>query len=193
MFLLLSLFSFCLFPISSSIFQYFNYPRTQPLPCHCVLYLILVCSQGHITPLIMGQNRQLPSTRTWPKSPKSSVSPVGVNTSPKLQNPNSSFAIPKVLPKILNATYVNHDEVLYEILNSTTIYFDEIVELSNSQFDPQVDPPWKKQKFVVDGIGKKPCKESYDSSKKNLSRMGSKITMGQGVNCCWWDYPDYEV
>jgi hypothetical protein len=32
-------------------------PRTQPLPCHCVLYLILICSQGHITILIVGQNR----------------------------------------------------------------------------------------------------------------------------------------
>jgi hypothetical protein len=32
-------------------------PRTQPLPCHFVLYLILICSQGCIALLIVGQNR----------------------------------------------------------------------------------------------------------------------------------------
>ncbi len=31
-------------------------PRTQPLPCHCVLYLIMICSQGHVTILIVSQN-----------------------------------------------------------------------------------------------------------------------------------------
>jgi hypothetical protein len=32
-------------------------PRTQHLPCHCVLYLIPICSQGHIIFLKVGQNR----------------------------------------------------------------------------------------------------------------------------------------
>ncbi len=31
-------------------------PRTQPLPYHCVLYLILICSQGCIVFLIVDQN-----------------------------------------------------------------------------------------------------------------------------------------
>jgi hypothetical protein len=32
------------------------------------------------------------------------------------------------------------------------------VELSNSWFDPQVDPPGKIHKLIVDGIGQKPHK-----------------------------------
>jgi hypothetical protein len=36
------------------------------------------------------------------------------------------------------------------------------VALSNSQYDPL----GKKQKLGVDGIGKKPCKKSYDSNRK---------------------------
>jgi hypothetical protein len=72
------------------------------------------------------------------------VSPTRAITSPKLQNPSSSFAIPKVLLRIPNVINVVPNEILYEILDFIAIDLDEIVELSNSQFDPQVDPPRKK-------------------------------------------------
>jgi hypothetical protein len=60
------------------------------------------------------------------------VSPVGANTSPKFQNPNSYFAILKVLPRIPNVIDVDPNEVVYEIPNFININLDEIVELSNS-------------------------------------------------------------
>jgi hypothetical protein len=60
------------------------------------------------------------------------VSLIGATTSPKLQNPSSSFAIPAVLPKKFNVIDVDPNEVFPEILDSTTIDLDEIVELSSS-------------------------------------------------------------
>ncbi len=101
---------------------------------------------------------KLPLTRTWPKSRKSSVSPIGATKSLELQNPKSSFAIFEVLPEIPYVIDVDTNEVLLKILNSIAIDLGEIVELSYSQFDPQVDPLGKKQKLGMDGIGKKPCK-----------------------------------
>jgi hypothetical protein len=78
---------------------------------------------------------KLPLARTWPKSLESNVNPVGTTKSPELQNPNFSFAILEVL-KILNVIDVNPNEVFLEIFDSITIDLDEIVQLSNSQFDP---------------------------------------------------------
>jgi hypothetical protein len=72
------------------------------------------------------------------------VSPTKAITSPKFQNPSSSFAIPNILLGIPNVIDVVPNEVVYEIPKFITIDLDEIVELSNSQFDPQVEPPRKK-------------------------------------------------
>jgi hypothetical protein len=109
---------------------------------------------------------KLPLDGAWPKSTKLNVNPVGTTKSPKLQNPSSCFAIPKVLCKIHDFTVVN---------------LDEIMELSNSQSYPQVDPPRKNQKFGVDGIGKKPRKKSSDSSKKLQAEWAAKLPWVEGL------------
>jgi hypothetical protein len=123
----------------------------------------------------------LPLAGTWPESLESNVNLVGATKSPKLQNPNSSFAILEVLLKILNVIDVDHDEVFLEIFDSTTIDLDEIVQISNSQFDPQVHPPRKKQKLIVDGIGKKFYKKSYESSKKFQAKWVTKLPWAKGL------------
>jgi hypothetical protein len=107
-----------------------------------------------------------PVDGAWHEFIELSVSPIGTTKSPKLQKPSSFFAIHEVLPKIHDAIDVDPDEVLPKILDFIVVDLDEIVELSNSQSYPQVDPLGKKQKFGVDGIGKKPCKKSYDSNIK---------------------------
>jgi len=40
------------------------------------------------------------------------------------------------------------------------------VELSNSQSNIQANPPWKKQKLGVGGIGKNPGKKPHDNNRK---------------------------
>jgi hypothetical protein len=72
------------------------------------------------------------------------VSLIETTKSLKLQNPSSSFVIPEVLPRIPNVIDVDFNEILLEIHDSTIINLNEIVELSNSQFDPQVEPLGKK-------------------------------------------------
>ncbi len=114
---------------------------------------------------------KLPLDGTWPKSTKLNVNLVGTTKSPKLQNVSSCFAIPKVLHKIHDFTVVN---------------FDEIMELSNSQSYPQVDPPRKNQKFGVDGIGKKPRKKSYDSSRKFQAERATKLPWVEGLMATGW-------
>jgi len=109
------------------------------------------------------------------------VNPIGATTSPKLQNPSFSFATPEVLLEIPNVIDVHPDEILFEIPNSTTIDLDDIVELSNSLFDPQAKPPRKKHKFGVDGIGKKPHKKSYDSNKKFQAKWAAKLMATSGI------------
>jgi hypothetical protein len=84
---------------------------------------------------------KLPLAKAWPKSPKSNVNPIGITKSLELQNPSFSFAIREVLPKIPNVIDVDPNEVLFKIPNSITLDLDEIVELSNSQSDPQTNPP----------------------------------------------------
>ncbi len=124
---------------------------------------------------------KLPLVGTWPESPKSNVSPIGATKSLKLQNPKSFFAIFEVLPKIPYVIDVDLNEFLLEILNSIVIDLGEIMELSYSQFDPQVDPLGKKQKLGMDGIGEKPCKKSYDSSRKFQAKWATKLPWAKGL------------
>lgn len=97
---------------------------------------------------------KLPLVGTWPESPKLNVSLVGATTSPKLPNPSSSFAIPKVLLEILNAIDVNPNEVFPEILDFITIDLVEIVELSNSQFIPKLTPRGKNKSLMWMALGR---------------------------------------
>jgi len=122
-----------------------------------------------------------PLTKAWLESPKSSVNPVGATTSPKLKNLSFFFAIPEILLEIPIIIDVDPNEVLSEILNFIVIDFDEIVEVSNSQFDPQVDPPRKKQKLGVDGIGEKPPKKSYNNSRKFQAKWVGKLPWAKGL------------
>jgi hypothetical protein len=78
------------------------------------------------------------------ESPKLNVSPIGATKSLELQNPSSFFAIPNFLPEIPDVINIHPDEVFLEILDSTIIDLDEIVELLDSQYDPQANPPRKK-------------------------------------------------
>jgi hypothetical protein len=93
----------------------------------------------------------LPLVGAWFESTKLNVNLIGATISLKLQNSSSFFAIL---------------EVLLEIHDSIVVNFDEIVELLYSQFDPQGDPPQEEHKLIVDGIGNKHCKKSYDNSRK---------------------------
>jgi hypothetical protein len=55
------------------------------------------------------------------------------------------------------------------------------VQLLNSQSDPQAHPLGKKQKLGVDGIGKKPCKKSYDSSREFQAKWVAKLPWSKGL------------
>jgi hypothetical protein len=126
----------------SSIFQHFNYSRnpTLTMPLCIVSYSSMFprtynsCDSGPKSPL----------AGAWLESPKLNVNPVGATKSPKLQNPSSSFAIPEFFPKIPNVIDVDPNEIFLEILDFTAIDLDEIVELLDSQSDPQANPPRKK-------------------------------------------------
>jgi hypothetical protein len=121
---------------------------------------------------------KLPLTKVWLDSPKC---PIRTTKSPKFQNVSSSFVIPKVLPKIFDAIDVNFDEVLPKIPNFIVANLDEIVELSDSQSDPQVDPLEKKHNFGVVGIRNKPRKKSYDNSIKFHAKWAIKLPWLEGL------------
>jgi hypothetical protein len=102
--------------MSFSIFQYFNYSKNPTLTMPlCNVFDSNMFPRSYNS---SDSGPKSPLVGAWPKSPKSNVSLVGTTKSLKLQNPSSFFAIPNFLP--------------------------EIVELLNSQSDPQAHPPRKK-------------------------------------------------
>ncbi len=126
MFLPLSLFLASLFAMSS-ILQYFNYSKnptlTMPL---CLVFDSDMFPRSHN---YFDSGPKSPLAKAWPKSPEQIVNPIGITKPRELQNPSFSFAVREVLPKIPN--FINLD-------------LDEIMELSNSQSDPQTNPLGKK-------------------------------------------------
>ncbi len=55
------------------------------------------------------------------------------------------------------------------------------MQLSNSQSNPQAYPLGKKQKLGVDGIRTKPCKKSYDNSRKFQAKWVAKLPWAKGL------------
>ncbi len=124
---------------------------------------------------------KFPIVGAWLKSTELNVNPIGATISLELQNPSSYVAILEVLLKILDVIDVDPDEVLPKIPDSIVIDLDEITELLNSQSNPQVGPPRKKQKLNVDGVGKKHHKKSYDSSRKFQAKWATKLLWVEGL------------
>jgi hypothetical protein len=82
-----------------------------------------------------------PLVGAWRESSKSNVNLIGITKSLELQNPSFSFAICEVLPKIPNLIDVDPNEIPPKILDFIILDLDEILEVSNSQFDLQINPP----------------------------------------------------
>jgi hypothetical protein len=119
---------------------------------------------------------KLPLVRVWPESLESNVNPIGTTKSLKLQNPSFSFAIYEVLPKIPNVIDVNPNEILPKIPNFITLDLDEIVELSKSPSDLEVNPPGRNRSLVWVALGRSLAKSHMiiiESSRQN----DNKITM----------------
>jgi len=165
-------------------------PRTQPLPCHCVLYLIFDMFPRSYS--FFDSGPKLPLVGAWPKYSKSNINPLGITKSLELQNPSFSFAICEVLPKIPNLIDVDPNEIPPKILDFIILDLDEILEVSNSQFDLQINPPWRNMSLVWVALGKSLVKSHMiiiESSMQN----DNKITMSWGVSGYWRDYLDWEV
>ncbi len=119
---------------------------------------------------------KLPLVGAWLESSKSNVNPIGITKSLELQNPSFSFAICEVLPKIPNVIDVDPNEIPPKIPDFITLDLDEIVELSNSQFDLQINPLGKNMSLVWVALGKSLVKSHMiiiESSRQN----DNKITM----------------
>jgi hypothetical protein len=117
-----------------------------------------------------------PLVGAWHESPKSNVNPIGTTKSLELQNPSFSFAIHEVLPKILNVIDVDPNEVLPKIPNFITLDLDEIVELSNSQSDPQANTLGRNMSLVWVALGRSSAK-SHMIIIKSSKQKDNKITM----------------
>jgi hypothetical protein len=80
----------------------------------------------------------------------------------------------EVLPKIPNVIDVNPNEILLKIPNFITLDLDEIVELSNSQSDLQVNPLGRNKSLVWVALGRSLAKSHMiiiKSSKQNNNKI----------------------